>query len=83
MNDFYFGSTEWKFPMGHISFVGKLDGDTLSAGAPAIAPGWTLDLMAQALARLLAHVRGPSRSGESRDARPRWEHRPRLHAEQR
>ena len=32
--------------MGHISFVGKLDGITLKAGAPAIAPGWTLDLMA-------------------------------------
>jgi len=31
--------------MGHISFVGKLDGQTLKAGAPAIAPGWTLDLM--------------------------------------
>ncbi len=45
VNDFYFGSPEWPYPMGHISFVGKLDGDTLSAGAPAIAPGWTLDLM--------------------------------------
>ncbi|MGH7513647.1 MAG: GMC oxidoreductase [Gemmatimonadales bacterium] len=45
LNDFYFGSPEWEFPMGHISFVGKLDGATLSAGAPAIAPGWTLDLM--------------------------------------
>ena len=33
--------------MGHISFVGKLDRDTLRAGAPAIAPGFTLDLMAQ------------------------------------
>jgi choline dehydrogenase-like flavoprotein len=33
--------------MGHISFVGKLDGDTLRAGAPAIAPGWTLELMAK------------------------------------
>jgi choline dehydrogenase-like flavoprotein len=47
LNDFYFGSAEWEFPMGHISFVGKLDGVTLSAGAPAIAPGWTLDLMAR------------------------------------
>ena len=47
VNDFYFGSPEWEFPMGHISFVGKLDGDTLKAGAPAIAPGWTLDLMAR------------------------------------
>jgi choline dehydrogenase-like flavoprotein len=45
INDFYFGSREWAHPMGHISFVGKLDGATLSAGAPAIAPGWTLDLM--------------------------------------
>jgi choline dehydrogenase-like flavoprotein len=47
INDFYFGSPEWEFPMGHISFVGKLDADTLRAGAPAIAPGWTLDLMAR------------------------------------
>ena len=31
--------------MGHISFVGKLDGVTLSAGAPKLAPGFTLDLM--------------------------------------
>jgi choline dehydrogenase-like flavoprotein len=45
LNDFYFASKDWDFPMGHISFVGKLDGVTLSAGAPAIAPGWTLDLM--------------------------------------
>jgi choline dehydrogenase-like flavoprotein len=33
--------------MGHISYVGKLDGVTLSAGAPAFAPGFTLDLMAK------------------------------------
>jgi choline dehydrogenase-like flavoprotein len=47
LNDFYFGSQDWEYPMGHISFVGKLDRDTLRAGAPAIAPGFTLDLMAQ------------------------------------
>ena len=47
LNDFYFGAADWAYPMGHISFVGKLDGVTLSAGAPAIAPGWTLDKMAQ------------------------------------
>jgi choline dehydrogenase-like flavoprotein len=47
LNDFYFGSKDWDFPMGHISFVGKLDGVALSAGAPAIAPGFTLDLMAK------------------------------------
>jgi choline dehydrogenase-like flavoprotein len=47
VNDFYFGSPEWQYPMGHISFVGKLDEQALRAGAPAIAPGWTLDLMAK------------------------------------
>jgi choline dehydrogenase-like flavoprotein len=47
VNDFYFGAPDWNYPMGHISFVGKLDGETLKAGAPAIAPGFTLDLMAK------------------------------------
>jgi len=47
LNDFYFGAEDWPYPMGHISFVGKLDGQTLRAGAPAIAPGWSLDLMAK------------------------------------
>jgi len=47
LNDFYFGSPDWPYPMGHISFVGKLDPYALRAGAPAIAPGWTLDLMAR------------------------------------
>jgi choline dehydrogenase-like flavoprotein len=47
LNDFYFGDDEYAYPMGHISFVGKLDAVALSAGAPPIAPGWTLDLMAK------------------------------------
>jgi choline dehydrogenase-like flavoprotein len=46
VNDFYFGDANFPYPMGHISFVGKLDGETLKAGAPAIAPGFTLELMA-------------------------------------
>ena len=47
LNDYYFGADDWDYPMGHISFVGKLDGDTLRGGAPAIVPGFTLDLMAR------------------------------------
>jgi choline dehydrogenase-like flavoprotein len=47
VNDFYFGSEDWTYPMGHISFVGKLDGETLKAGAPVFAPRWTLEKMAQ------------------------------------
>jgi choline dehydrogenase-like flavoprotein len=47
VNDYYFGAPEWNFPMGHISFVGKLDVDALKGGAPALTPTWTLDLMAK------------------------------------
>jgi choline dehydrogenase-like flavoprotein len=47
LNDFYFGEPGYEYPMGHISFVGKLDAIALSAGAPPIAPGWTLELMAK------------------------------------
>ena len=47
VNDFYFGAKDFEYPMGHISFVGKLDAITLKAGAPAIAPNFTLELMAK------------------------------------
>src|SRR5206468_6479443 len=47
LNDFYFASNDWPYPMGHISFVGKLDAITLSAGAPPFAPGFTLEQMAK------------------------------------
>jgi choline dehydrogenase-like flavoprotein len=47
VNDFYFGDDDFEYPMGHISFVGKLDAIALSAGAPAIVPGMTLDIMAK------------------------------------
>jgi choline dehydrogenase-like flavoprotein len=47
LNDFYFGAEDWPYPLGHISFVGKLDGETLAAGAPALAPGFTLERMAR------------------------------------
>jgi len=47
VNDFYFGDPDFPFPMGHISFVGKLDAVALSAGAPAVVPGLTLEIMAK------------------------------------
>jgi choline dehydrogenase-like flavoprotein len=47
VNDFYFGSSDFHYPMGHISFVGKLDLHALRAGAPKIAPNWTLEQMAK------------------------------------
>lgn len=47
LNDFYFPSTEWNYPLGHISMIGKQDLDSLRAGAPAFAPGLALDMMAK------------------------------------
>jgi len=47
VNDFYFGDEAFPYPMGHISFVGKLDAVALSAGAPPVVPGMALDVMAR------------------------------------
>ncbi len=47
LNDFYFGEPDFPYPMGHISFVGKLDAVALGAGAPPFVPGLTLDIMAK------------------------------------
>jgi choline dehydrogenase-like flavoprotein len=47
VNDFYFASEEWDYPMGHISFVGKFDANMFSAGAPKLTPHLTLDIMAK------------------------------------
>lgn len=47
LNDFYFASKEWDFPMGHISFVGKFDANMFAAGAPPFAPHLTLDFIAR------------------------------------
>jgi choline dehydrogenase-like flavoprotein len=46
INDFYFGDDGFRHPMGHISFVGKLDAIALSAGAPPFVPNMTLDAIA-------------------------------------
>jgi choline dehydrogenase-like flavoprotein len=47
VNDFYFGDDAFEYPMGHISFVGKFDAVTLSAGAPPFVPGMALDVIAK------------------------------------
>ena len=47
INDYYYASRDWDYPMGHISFVGKTDGNVLAAGAPKIVPGFTLETMAR------------------------------------
>jgi choline dehydrogenase-like flavoprotein len=47
LNDFYFPTDEWEYPMGHISLIGAIDGNVLKAGAPRVVPGMTLEVMAK------------------------------------
>ena len=47
LNDFYFATREWEYPMGHISLMGNIDGNVLKQGAPRIVPGMTLEKMAE------------------------------------
>ncbi|HKF19297.1 MAG TPA: GMC family oxidoreductase [Candidatus Dormibacteraeota bacterium] len=50
INDFYFGSDDWGYPLGHIQTLGKSDGEMLKGEAPAWAvwkPNMPLDTMAR------------------------------------
>lgn len=50
LNDFYFGSDDWDYPLGHIQMLGKSDGEMLSGEAPDWAiwkPDMALDTMAR------------------------------------
>jgi hypothetical protein len=68
VNDYYVPTAEWDYPMGHISFVGKLDGVTLSGGRRHRS-GITLDLMGHSSTS--GSLRGSARSGEPRQPRRR------------
>jgi choline dehydrogenase-like flavoprotein len=46
LNDFYFGSDDFDFPLGNIQMIGKSVGPMFRGDAPKFAPGWTLEQMA-------------------------------------
>ena len=46
VNDYYHGSEDWDFPLGHIQMLGKSDREVIKAGAPLPAPGFALDYIA-------------------------------------
>ncbi|MDQ3210732.1 MAG: GMC family oxidoreductase [Actinomycetota bacterium] len=47
VNDYYWGSDDFDFPLGHIQMLGKTDGQMLRAGAPPFTPGFALDYVAR------------------------------------
>ena len=50
INDFYFGSDDYEFPLGNIQMVGKSSADMYRGEKPLqtrLAPQWTLDQVAR------------------------------------
>jgi choline dehydrogenase-like flavoprotein len=46
-NDFYEGAPDDEYPLGHVQMLAKSDRETLKAGAPKFAPGFTLEYVAR------------------------------------
>ncbi len=47
INDFYFGSPDWEYPLGHIQLLGNIKSDMLRAGAPFFVPNVALEVAAR------------------------------------
>ena len=47
INDFYFHSDDWEFPLGHIQMLGKSNAEMLKGDAPAFTPGLALEHIAK------------------------------------
>lgn len=47
VNDYYWGSDDFDFPLGHIQMLGKTDGQMLKATVPPFVPGFALDYVAR------------------------------------
>lgn len=47
INDFYFGTDDSKFPLGHIQLLGNVKKEMLAAEAPMYAPGFALEFLAE------------------------------------
>ncbi len=76
VNDFYFASKEWELSDGAHLLRRKARRRGALGGRPCDRAGLHARADGEALARLLADVRGPAGSGEPRHARPRGQHRP-------
>jgi choline dehydrogenase-like flavoprotein len=47
INDYYFGSPDWDYPLGHIQTLGKSTKEMLEGDAPFLTPGLALDYVAK------------------------------------
>ena len=85
LNDFYFGSDDFEFPMGNIQMVGKSQAEMYKGEKPIetkLAPMFSLQRGRDARRRLLALDRGPADAGQPRDARGGRQRQAELHRQQ-
>ena len=47
INDFYYGSDDWEYPLGHIQMLAKSDTEMLRAEVPPVVPGYAVEKMAE------------------------------------
>lgn len=47
LNDFYFRSEDWSYPLGHIQMLGKSNAEMLKGDAPVFAPDLALAFLAE------------------------------------
>jgi choline dehydrogenase-like flavoprotein len=47
LNDYYFRSDDWEFPMGHVQMLGKSNAEMFKGDAPILTPVMALDQMAK------------------------------------
>ncbi len=76
VNDYYFASDAWEFPMGNIQMVGKSVADMYRGEKPLmtkLAPTFSLGGRGRARRRLLALHRGPAPAGEPGSVDSRWQ----------
>ena len=65
INDYYFESDDWQYPLGHIQMLGKSNSDMLRDSAPRLVPGRALEEIAGHSLDFWVDIGRPAHSGES------------------
>ena len=86
LNDFYFGSDDFEYPLGNIQMVGKSYAEMFRGERPGetkLAPGMDAGADGPPRGRLLALDRGPAAAGEPGHPRARRQHQVELLGDER
>ena len=85
LNDFYFGSDDFEYPLGNVQMVGKSQAGMFRGerpGATRLAPEWTLERVARHAIDLWLSTEDLPRARQPRHHRQRRQARPHLQRDQ-